>query len=161
MKDMIRFKIKRQDSPDSSPYWQEFHIPYKPGHNVVSALMYIRENPVTADGKTVEPVIWECNCMEEVCGACTMIINGMVQQSCSALIDDLEQPIKLEPMSKFPVVRDLMVDRSRMFDNLRKAKAWVDIDGSWDVHEGSPRISQEEWESVPSLIRAMNSWAPR
>ncbi len=155
MKDMIRFKIKRQDSPDSSPYWQEFHIPYKPGHNVVSALMYIRENPVTADGKTVEPVIWECNCMEEVCGACTMIINGMVQQSCSALIDDLEQPIKLEPMSKFPVVRDLMVDRSRMFDNLRKAKAWVDIDGSWDVHEGSPRISQEEWDLNYIFSRCM------
>jgi len=76
MADTIHFKIRRQDRPDSSPYWQEFKIPYKPSHNVVSALMVIRETPVTADGQKVEPVAWECNCMEEVCGACAMLING-------------------------------------------------------------------------------------
>ncbi len=155
MTDTIRFKIKRQDSPDSSPYWQEFEIPYKPNHNVVSALMYIRENPVTKDGKKVEPVVWECNCMEEVCGACTMNINGTVRQGCSALIDDLEQPIVLEPMSKFPIVRDLMVDRNRMFENLKKSKAWIDIDGSWDIHQGAPRISQEEWDLNYIFSRCM------
>jgi len=155
MADTIRFKIKRQDTPDSGAYWQEFEIPYKPGHNVVSALMVIRENPVTVDGKTVEPVVWECNCMEEVCGACTMLINGKVRQSCSALIDDLEQPIVLEPMSKFPVVRDLMVDRSRMFENLKKVRAWIDTDGNWDIHVGGPRISQEEWEDSYIFSRCM------
>ena len=155
MTDTIRFKIKRQDKPESSPYWQEFEIPYKTGHNVVSALMAIRETSVTVDGKTVEPVVWECNCMEEVCGACTMVINGMVRQSCSALIDDLEQPIVLEPMSKFPVVRDLMVDRSRMFENLVKVKAWIDTDGNWDINQGGPRISQEEWEDNYIFSRCM------
>jgi len=155
MTNTIRFKIKRQDSPDSSPYWQEFEIPYKAGHNAVSALMVIRETPVTRDGKKVKPVVWECNCMEEVCGACTMLINGEVKQSCSALIDDLDQPIVLEPMSKFPVVRDLMVDRNRMFENLKKSKAWVDIDGSWDIHEGAPRISQEEWDRTYIFSRCI------
>lgn len=155
MTDTIHFKIKRQDGPDKASYWQEFKIPYKPGHNVVSALMVIRENPVTVDGKEVEPVIWECNCMEEVCGACTMIVNGDVRQSCSALVDDLKQPIVLEPLTKFPIVRDLMVDRSRMFDNLKKTKAWIDLDGSWDIHVGSPRISQEEWELNYIFSRCM------
>jgi len=37
----------------------------------------------------VAPVAWECNCLEEVCGACTMLINGRVRQSCSALVDRL------------------------------------------------------------------------
>jgi len=146
MADTIHFKIRRQDRPDSSPYWQEFTIPYKPSHNVVSALMVIRETPVTTDGQKVEPVAWECNCMEEVCGACTMLINGKPLQSCSALIDDLTQPIVLEPISKFPLVRDLMVDRAVMFDALRKVKAWIDIDGGFDIHVGSPRISPQEWE---------------
>ena len=50
----IRFRIRRQDRPGSEPYWQEFEIPYKPGHNVVSVLMEIRESPVTMDGKTVD-----------------------------------------------------------------------------------------------------------
>ena len=48
------------------------------------------------------PVVWECNCLEEVCGACTMVINGKVRQACTALVDALPQPIVLEPMSKFP-----------------------------------------------------------
>lgn len=57
------------------------------------------------------------NCLEEVCGACSMVINGRARQSCSAIVDQLEQPIRLEPMNTFPVIRDLQVDRSRMFDN--------------------------------------------
>ena len=81
MADQIHFKIKRQDRPDSAPYWQEFKIPHRPGHNVVSALMVVRESPVTVDGKTVQPVVWECNCMEEVCGACSMLINGVTLPS--------------------------------------------------------------------------------
>lgn len=73
------------------------------------------------------------NCLEEVCGACSMVINGKPRQSCTALIDQLEQPIRLEPMRTFPVVRDLQVDRSRMFDSLKKVKAWIPIDGTYDL----------------------------
>ncbi len=65
---------------------------------------------------------WEMSCLEEVCGACSMVINGKPRQACTALVDQLEQPITLEPMTTFPVVRDLAVDRSRMFDALRKLK---------------------------------------
>jgi len=151
----ILFKIKRQDGPDKAPYWQEFAIPYRPNHNVVSALMAIREDPVTAAGERVEPVVWEANCMEEVCGACSMRINARPRQACSALVDSLAQPIVLEPLSKFPIVRDLAVDRRRMFDNLRKVKAWIDLDGSWDVHVGAPRISPQEWELNYLFSRCM------
>jgi succinate dehydrogenase / fumarate reductase iron-sulfur subunit len=153
--DTIHIKIRRTDRPDESSYWEEFRIPYNPGHNVVSALMVIRENPVTIDGSRVDPVLWESNCLEEVCGACTMVVNGKVRQACSALIDDLSQPITLEPMTKFPTVRDLMVDRSAMFDGLRRVKAWIDIDGSWDVGVGAPRISPQEWEMNYILSRCM------
>lgn len=140
----IHFKIKRQDGPDSAPYWEEFRMPYSPNHNVVSALMYLREHPVNAEGKRVQPVVWDSNCMEEVCGACSMLINGVPRQACSALIDDLEQPIVLEPLSKFPLIRDLMVDRQEMFDALLKVKAWVPVDGSWDIHRHAPLISPGE-----------------
>ncbi|MCK4340615.1 MAG: succinate dehydrogenase iron-sulfur subunit [Phycisphaerae bacterium] len=140
----IRFKIKRQAGPDAKPYWEEFKMPYAPGHNVVSALMYLREHPLNIHGEKVEPVVWESNCMEEVCGACTMIINGEVRQACAALIDDLEQPIKLEPLTKFPLVRDLQVDRQKMFDALLKVKAWIPVDGSHDIHRHAPLISPQE-----------------
>ena len=108
---MVRLSIKRQANPDSRPYVEEFAIPYRPNMNVTGALMEIRKNPVNAKGEKVEPVVWESVCLEEVCGSCSMLINGKPRQACSSLIDQLEQPIRLAPLSSFPIVRDLMVDR--------------------------------------------------
>ncbi len=141
MEKEIHFKIKRQQGPDAQPYWEEFKMPYAPSHNVVSALMYLREHPTNTRGEKVDPVVWDCNCMEEVCGACAMIVNGEPRQACAALIDDLEQPIELEPLTKFPLVRDLMVDRQKMFDALQQVKAWIKVDGSWDIHRHAPLVS--------------------
>ena len=151
----IHFKIKRQDGPDQSSYWEEFTMPYAPGHNVISALMHLRENPVNARGQRVQPVVWDSNCMEEVCGACTMIINGVVRQACSAQIDYMKQPIVLEPLSKFPLVRDLLVDRQKMFDALREVKAWVPIDGTHDIHVHAPRVSPKEQDVRYLFSRCM------
>lgn len=150
----IRLRIKRQDLSGSKPYWQEFDVPYRHHANVISCLQEVQENPVTADGKIIRPVVWDCNCLEEVCGACTMIINGRVQQACTALVDNLKRPITLEPMSKFPVIRDLQVDRSRMFENLVKIKAWVDIDGTHDIGEG-PIIPQKQRAKAYVLSECM------
>ena len=137
----IHFRIKRQHGPEAQPYWEEFKMPYAPSHNVISALMYLREHPVNIRGERVEPVAWDANCMEEVCGACSMIINGVPRQACATLVDSLEQPITLEPLSKFPLVRDLLVDRQKMFDALLQVKAWIKIDGSHDIHRHAPLIS--------------------
>ncbi|MES9861293.1 MAG: succinate dehydrogenase iron-sulfur subunit [Candidatus Thiodiazotropha sp. LLP2] len=156
MVEIIEFLIRRQDTPYSPPYWQGFTIPFREGHNVVSALMVIRENPITNVGQRVDPVAWEFNCMEEVCGACTMLINDRPRQACSTLIASLEQPIKLEPLSKFPVIRDLMVDRSRLFSDLKRVHAWIEIDGAWDIHQGAPRISPEAWQDNYLYSRCMS-----
>lgn len=150
----IRLKVKRQDGPDKPAYWQEFKLPYRPNMNVISCLMEIQKNPVTADGKTTTPVAWECNCLEEVCGACSMVINGRVQQSCSALVDRLTQPITLEPMTSFPLVRDLVVDRAVMFENLKKVHAWIDIDGTHYLGPG-PKMAPSEQEWAYELSKCM------
>ena len=94
MAEKVRFIIERQDAPDAKPYTQEFEVEYRPGLNVVASLMEIQKNPVTVDGKKVPPVVWECNCLEKVCGACMMVINGKAQQACCALVDNLKKPIK-------------------------------------------------------------------
>lgn len=161
--DAIRFKILRQDSPQSTSYWEAYDVPYKPNANVISCLQWIAANPITVEGREVAPVVWDCNCLEEVCGACTMVINGKVQQSCSALIDSLidtessdtaGRTITLEPMSKFPVVRDLFVDRQRMFDALIKLKSWVPIDGTHAQGPG-PMESPSQQDVRYALSRCM------
>ena len=151
----VIIKIKRQDTPTSKPYWEEFELPYRPGMNVTSSLMDIAANPITKDGKKTTPVTYDSNCLEEICGSCAMLINGKARMACSALIDKLEKPIKLEPFSKFPVVRDLSVDRSVLFENLKKVKAWVPVDGTYDLGAG-PRQSAEQQEEAYPLSRCIS-----
>ncbi len=155
----IVINIKRREDPDSKQYTETFEVPYRRNLNVISVLMDIRKNPVTKNGRETTPPVWDSNCLEEVCGICTMVINGRVRQSCSALVDNLlldtgGNTITLEPMSKFPNVRDLQVDRTQMFDNLKRVHAWVELDGSYDLGAG-PTMSQEVQEERYAYSRCM------
>ncbi|MDP4084514.1 MAG: succinate dehydrogenase iron-sulfur subunit [Bacillota bacterium] len=151
---MVKFIISRQDNPNSAPYQEEFEVLYKPNMNVISALMEIRRNPVNTKEQNTTPITWDMNCLEEVCGACSMVINGKPRQACTALVDQLEQPIRLEPMRTFPVVRDLQVDRSKMFDSLKKVKAWIPIDGTYDLGSG-PRMPEKKRQWAYELSKCM------
>jgi succinate dehydrogenase / fumarate reductase iron-sulfur subunit len=186
----IHLRIRRQDHPDAAGRWEEFAIPYRANMNVIACLQYIAAHPVTADGKSTTPVVYDSNCLEEVCGACTMRINGRTRQACSALVDKLaptygrqtgagdravynpvdygpepsmnpraghspSEAITLEPLTKFPLVRDLLVDRSRLFEDLKRTKCWVPIDGTYDLGEG-PAMSQQLQEERYALSRCIS-----
>ena len=84
MKTVI-FKIYR--GSNDTQYWEEFELELTFGMNVISALMQIQKNPVNRHGEKVEPVAWEQGCLEEVCGSCSMLINGKPRQACTALIE--------------------------------------------------------------------------
>ncbi|MBI3076740.1 MAG: succinate dehydrogenase iron-sulfur subunit [Deltaproteobacteria bacterium] len=153
-RELIDLRIRRQDTPEGRPRWEEFAIPHRPMMNVISCLMELQRHPVTLEGRPTTPVVWESSCLEEVCGACSMLINGRVRQACSALVDQLPRPIVLEPMGKFPVIRDLIVDRSRMFEALKRVKAWIPIDGTSD-HGPGPRLPERERAFAYELSRCM------
>jgi succinate dehydrogenase / fumarate reductase iron-sulfur subunit len=154
----IVVKIKRQDKPDAAAYWQTFELPYKPNMNMTSVLQAIAAKPVTADGQKTTPPTYDAACLEEVCGSCTMLINGHVRQACSALIDVIlsQTPgtITVEPMTKFPLIRDLQVDRTRMFENLKRIKGWIPIDGTYALGQG-PKMPPATQEQSYDLSRCM------
>jgi succinate dehydrogenase iron-sulfur subunit len=154
----IEIRVLRQDGPGQPSYWQRHRIAHETDMNVISVLQRIAAQAETIDGEKVAPVAWDCNCLEEVCGACTMVINGRVRQACSALVDRLleENPeeIELRPMSKFPVVRDLVVDRGRMFEALKKLSCWIPVEGYYDVGPG-PRVSPQEQQLAYPLSECM------
>lgn len=154
----IEIRILRQDHPGAAGYWERHQITYEPNLNVISVLQKIAAQATTSDGKPTTPVAWDCNCLEEVCGACTMLVNGWTRQACSALVDRLleENPegIELRPMSKFPVLRDLCVDRRRMFHTLERLKSWVEVDDYYDRGAG-PKESQESQERRYPLSECM------
>ena len=155
----VRFKIQRCEGPGKPSTYETYEVAVEHGANVISCLRQIAANPVTVDGRQTTPVVWDSGCLEEVCGACTMVINGKVRQSCSCLIDEYApnegDTITLEPMSKFPVVRDLWVDRSRLFHNLKRVKAWVPVDGTYSLGSG-PREKPEKQEVRYRLSECMS-----
>jgi succinate dehydrogenase / fumarate reductase iron-sulfur subunit len=149
----VRVRILRQDTAGGESYWERFEVPHEPNMNVISVLQKIAALARTQDGRPVPPVAWDCCCLEEVCGSCTMLINGRTRMACSALVDRLlgeGEEIEIRPMSKFPVVRDLVVDRRRLFRSLERVQAWVPVDDSYD-HGPGPRIPPQEQEDAYPL----------
>ena len=157
-KEKVVLRVKRQDSPSAKPYWEEYHLPYQPYLNVITCLQQTRKVLHTFDGRPTTPIVWESSCLEEICGICTMVINGRVRQACSALIDQLDQPVTLEPMKKFPLVRDLAVDRSSMFQNLKRVKAWVPLEDTGD-HGPGPKILPKDQHVNYALSRCFSCGA--
>lgn len=151
-------RIARQDRPGSGTYWETFRVPRLPQMNITSALQEVAAHPVTADGKKTTPVAYEAACLEEICGSCTMLVNGRVRQACTALVDRLladgRDEITLEPMSKFPVVRDLQVSRRRMFHELARVHGWIPVDGYHHAGSG-PLVSPEAQEDMYPVSKCM------
>lgn len=154
----IIIRIKRQESPQAKNYWEEYRIAYRPYLNVISCLQELRKNLKTFDGRPTTPVAWESSCLEEICGICTMVINGRPRQACSALVDQLNQPVTIEPMTKFPLVRDLIVDRSSLFENLKRVKAWMPLSGTEDQGPG-PKILPKDQQINYALSRCFSCGA--
>lgn len=153
------FILKIYRGQPGNQYWEEFELQLQPYINVISALMEIQKNPVNRQGKKIEPVVWEAGCLEEVCGSCSMLINGRPRQACTALIEPIIRETKsniitLAPFTKFPLVRDLIVDRSSMFENLKKVHGWIDADGTFNPRPGD-KISPEVQEVRYSLSTCM------
>jgi len=135
---------------DGEQYWEAFEQELTPRLNVIAALMRIQKNPINIYGHPTTPVVWESGCLEEVCGSCSMLINGVPRQACSAILENLMEEsgtpiITLAPLSKFPLIRDLCVDRSCMFSHLKRIKAWVPVDGYYPAGPG-PDVTPEKQE---------------
>jgi succinate dehydrogenase / fumarate reductase iron-sulfur subunit len=155
----LAIRILRQDAPGKPSRWERYRIPYEPNLNVISVLQKIAALAHTEDGRKTAPVAWDCNCLEEVCGACTMLVNGRTRQACSTLVDRVLEEhadeIELRPMSKFPVLRDLCVDRSRMFRALQKIEGWIPVDDYADRGPG-PKESPASQERRYPLSECMS-----
>jgi succinate dehydrogenase / fumarate reductase iron-sulfur subunit len=145
----IKVQIKRQAAPDAPARTEHFEIAYRPNMNITSVLGEIAASPYTSEGSETTAIAYDANCLEEICGSCAMLINGKARMACSALVDKLDQPITLAPLSKFPVVRDLAVDRSVLFRNLKAVKAWVPIDGTYNLGAAPRQFPQIQEQRYP------------
>jgi succinate dehydrogenase / fumarate reductase iron-sulfur subunit len=121
-------RVKRQKGPNEKAYWQSFDYKGSLDVSVVTVINAINytDDIYDVDGNPAERIRWECSCLQGTCGGCAMIINGKPALACDTFIKDLKgEELVLEPLSKFPVVADLIVDRSVIYENLNKANLYL------------------------------------
>ena len=115
----MNFEILRRENAESTPDWASFsYEPQDASETVATALTRLNEG-------LEQPIRWECSCLQKKCGACAMVINGVPKLACDAFLRDYKK-IRLEPLKKFPVIADLIVDRSAMRENLKTLRLWFE-----------------------------------
>ena len=78
-------------------------------------------------GQRAESIRWECSCLQKKCGACAMVINGVPRLACDTRLVELTgDEVRLDPLQKFELVEDLLVDRAPLFERLRDLGAWFE-----------------------------------
>lgn len=121
--------IKRQKDRVSSPYFQSFLYNGTLDTTVAALLddLNYADDLYDKDGNPAPRIRWECSCQQKVCGGCAMVINKVPALACNTFLRDLKgDALVLEPLSKFPVIADLIVDRSIIDENLKKASVYID-----------------------------------
>lgn len=136
----MRIKVLRQQDEESTPYWETFGYDGPRDITVAALLDHLNYNDdiFTAEGKPTTRILWECSCMQGVCGACAMVINDTPALACETFLRDLDTDVvTLRPLRKFPVIRDLMVRRDVIHENLKRTSMHID--------EYSPRDKEDHY----------------
>ena len=125
----------RQRDASSAPYTQTVHYESEDiGVTIASAIKEINSSSefLDSEGEKVQEIIWEHSCLQEKCGACAMLIGGKPQLACGAFLRDYVKKgrVTIAPLRKFPVIADLRVDRSAMFENLKVMGMWLEKDAA-------------------------------
>ena len=124
--------VLRRDRGKEERYRQSFFYETdNESDTVAAALTSLNERIVLTDigGQTARKIEWECSCLQKKCGACAMVINGLPQLACQAKLSECKGGrAVLAPLSKFPTVCDLVCDRSILFENLKRLRAWLGTD---------------------------------
>ena len=124
----MRVRILRQESPATEPYWESFEYDGPSDASVAAMLDYLNyhDDIVNDAGEKTRRITWECSCLQGVCGACAMVINNTPALACDTFLSDLGgDEVVLRPLGKFPVIRDLAVDRTSIHHNLQRSNVSI------------------------------------
>ena len=130
----LTLRIWRQDNAEDSGRFETHEaIDVSPDMSFLEMLDVVNEG-IIADGN--EPIAFDSDCREGICGTCSMVINGVPhggQQGTTACQLHMRQfsdrdTITIEPWraTAFPVQRDLIVDRSS-FDRIQQAGGFISV----------------------------------
>ncbi len=112
-------RIKRfNPEKDDKPWWGEYTVEAEPTDRVLDALHYVKWRH---DGT----LALRRSCAHGICGSDAMRINGENRLACQVLLRDLKQPIVVEPLLGFDVIKDLVVDMEPFFAQYRSIMPYL------------------------------------
>ena len=140
MPDTITLEVARYDPDDGGrPTFQSFEAPYREDWVVLDALNYLKDE---VDGT----LTYRWSCRMGVCGSCGMMVNGTAVLTCSAFLRDLlPGPVRVEPLSGFPVERDLVVQMDDFMEKLSAIKPWM-------IRENEKPLEEGEYLQTPAQL---------
>lgn len=127
----VHFEIFRyRPDREEAPTFQNYSVPFREDWVVLDALNYLKDN---VDGT----LSYRWSCRMGVCGSCGMMVNGEPKLTCAAFLKDYyPSAIRVEPLSHFPVERDLMIDLNGFMEKLKSVQPWIIRDQEKPVSEG-------------------------
>ncbi len=136
--------VWRQTGPDEPGKMERYEAKDLSTHMSFLEMLDVVNERLTEDGK--DPITFDHDCREGICGACGMMINGVAhgpQEGTTACQLHLRHfndgdEVWIEPWrsTAFPVLKDLMVDRSA-FDRIIQSGGYI------SVNSGSARDANE------------------
>jgi len=119
----VIFRVHRYNPETKKKWIQEYKVPVYRGLTVLDALIWIKEN--------LDPTLsMRYSCRMGVCGSCGMLINGMPRLACQTQVLKLLEEnhsdiVEVAPLPGYPVVRDLIVDMTRLIENHRRIMPYI------------------------------------
>jgi fumarate reductase iron-sulfur subunit len=135
---------------DSAPRRQSYSVPYHQDWVVLDALNYIKDQ---IDGT----LTFRWSCRMGVCGSCGMMVNGVPRLTCAAFLREYyPHEIRVEPLTNFPIMRDLVIDMSDFMEKLRSVKPWIIRDEEKPLEEGEYLQTPAELEQYKQFSMCIN-----
>jgi fumarate reductase iron-sulfur subunit len=122
--------LRYRPETDQDPAFQSYTVPYRDDWVVLDALNHIKDN-------IDRTLSYRWSCHMAVCGSCGMMINGEPKLSCHAFLRDYyPNKIRVEPLTNFPIERDLVTVADDFMAKLESVKPYVIPERERAVDEG-------------------------
>ena len=132
MAETMEIKIFRyRPEIEKEPTFQSYEVPFREDWVVLDAINYIKDE---IDGT----LSYRWSCRMGVCGSCGMMINDVPKLSCAVFLKEYyPKKICLEPLTGFPVERDLIFEMDDFLTKLEEIKPYI------IRHEGEEKALEE------------------
>ena len=140
----LDLKIWRQSNSDSDGKLHNYEIDEITPDMSFLEMMDVLNEKLIVEG--VDPVAFDHDCREGICGSCSLFINGRAHgpdngiTTCQLHMRKFKDgdSIVIEPFraSSFPIIKDLVVDRSS-FDRIQHSGGYISINTSGNTQDAN------------------------